>query len=158
MTTLQWLVFFHVAGAFLFVSGAVAAGVLQIAALRAERPSQIALLFKLVRLAVPAVSAGAIVSLALGIWLVVHVDGYTIGEGWIVGALALWVASLALGGIGGRHARHTRYLAEQLAAQGDSRTEDFDRRLHAPLAHATNYASTLAAIAILILMVWKPGA
>jgi len=59
VTTLQWLVFFHVAGAFLFVSGAVAAGVLQIAALRAERPSQIALLFKLVRLAVPAVSAGA---------------------------------------------------------------------------------------------------
>ena len=128
-----------------------------LAAERAKRPSQVALLLKLTRPAVLAVSVGAIVALVLGIWLVAHVGGYTIGEGWIVGALVLWVASLALGGIGGRHARHTRYLAERLAAQGDSRTEELDRRLRAPLARGTNYASMLAVVAILILMVWKPG-
>ena len=46
------LLFLHLVSAFLFVSGTVAAGVLQIAALRRERPSEIALLLRTTRVAV----------------------------------------------------------------------------------------------------------
>lgn len=158
MSTYQWLLVFHLGGAFLFVSGAVVAGVLEIAALRAQEPAQVALILRLTRPAVALVGFGALVTLGFGIWLVAHIPGYDLSDGWISAALALWVVSMALGGAGGRQARHTRYLAEQLAEQGAPRSGELDRRLADPVARALNYASFLAAVAILVLMVWKPGA
>ena len=46
------LLFLHLVFAFVFVSGAVVAGVLQITALRRERPSEVALLLRTIRVAV----------------------------------------------------------------------------------------------------------
>jgi len=80
------------------------------------------------------------------------------GEGWITAALLLWIASVVLGAVGGRSARHTRYLAEQLAAEGDHPSDELRRALASPLAQALNYASFLALVAALAVMVWKPGA
>jgi hypothetical protein len=148
VTTTQWLIGFHVVGAFLFVSGAVAVGALHALAVRRERPSEIAFLLGLTRSAVVVVGIGALVTLALGAW----------NDGWISAALALWLASVVLGGIGGRSARHARYLAERLAAEGDQPSEELRRRLADPVARTLNYGSFLAVVAVLALMVWKPGA
>ena len=49
MGTGQWLLLFHLLGAFLFVSGAAVAAVLQLAAMRRERPSEIAVLVQVCR-------------------------------------------------------------------------------------------------------------
>ena len=49
MTTTQWLLGFHLVGAFLFVSGAVAVGLLHASAVRRERPSEVAFLLGLTR-------------------------------------------------------------------------------------------------------------
>lgn len=157
MTTVQWLLGFHVIGAFLFVSGAVAAGALQTLATRREKPSEIAVLLALTRPAVAVVGVGALLTLGLGAWLV-HEEGWSWGDGWITAALLLWIASVVLGGIGGRSARHTRYLAERLAAEGDRPSEDLRRALADPVARALNYGSFLAVVAVLALMIWKPGA
>jgi len=157
VTTTQWLIGFHVVGAFLFVSGAVAVGALHALAVRRERPSEIAFLLGLTRSAVAVVGAGALLTLALGAWLVHH-EGFAWSDGWISAALALWLASVVLGGIGGRSARHARYLAERLAADGDQPSEELRRRLADPVAQALNYGSFLAVIAVLALMIWKPGA
>jgi uncharacterized membrane protein len=157
VTTLQWLLGFHVVGAFLFVSGAVAVGALHALAARRERPSEIAFLLGLTRPAVAAVGLGALATLGFGAWLV-EKTGFDWGDGWISAALALWVASVVLGGIGGRTARHTRYLAERLAAEGDRPSEDLRRALADPAARVLNYGSFLAVVAVLALMVWQPGA
>ncbi len=157
MTTVQWLLGFHLLAAFLFVSGAVAVGVLYTAATRRERPSEIAFLLGLTRPAVALVAVGSLASLGFGASLVSR-GGFGWGDGWIAGALALWVASVVLGGIGGRSARHVRYLAERLAADGDRPSDELRRALHDPVSRALNYASFVAALAILVLMVWKPGA
>ena len=156
MTTTQWLIGFHVVGAFLFVAGAVAVGVLHTLATRRERPSEVAFLLGLARTAVAVVGAGALLTLGLGAWLVHH-DGYAWGDGWVSVALVLWIVSVVLGGIGGRSARHARYLAERLAAEGDGPSEELRRRLTDPVAQALNYASFLAVVAVLALMIWKPG-
>lgn len=156
MTTAQWLIGFHVVGSFLFVSGSVAVGVLHGLATRRQRPSEIAFLLGLTRHAVAIVVAGALLTLALGAWLVRH-EGFDWGDFWISAALVLWPAAIVLGGIGGRMARHTRYLAEQLASEGDAPSEDLQRQLVDPVARALNYASFLAVIAALALMIWKPG-
>ena len=155
MSTAQWLLGFHLVGAFLFVSGGVAVGTLHTLALRRERPSEIAVLLGLTRPAVALVGAGSLLTVGFGIWLAGH-DGFSFGRAWISAALALWVASIVLGAIGGRSARHTRYLAERLAADGDRSSDELRRALHAPVARALNTLSFLLLVAILGLMVWKP--
>jgi uncharacterized membrane protein len=157
VTTAQWLIGFHVVGAFLFVSGAVAVGVLHALATRRERPSEVAFLLGLTRPAVAVVGIGAWLTLGLGAWLVHH-DGFDWGAGWISAAFVLWLVAVVLGGIGGRSARHTRYFAEQLADEGDDPSAELHRKLTDPVARVLNYGSFLAVLAVLALMVWKPGA
>jgi uncharacterized membrane protein len=153
----QWLVFLHVTGAFLVLGGAVFGGILNFFALRRERPSEIVVLFGLVRYAVAAISVGMLLTLALGLWLVEDVD-YGWGQTWIVLALILWVVANALGGIGGRRERATRELAERLAAEGDAPSAELRTRMRDPLTLALSWGSGVVVVAILALMIWKPGA
>ena len=155
MTTAQWLLGFHLVGAFLFVSGGIAVGVLHTLATRRDRPSEVALLLGLTRPAVALVGAGSLLTVGFGIWLA-RCDNLSFGAAWISAALALWVASIVLGAIGGRSARHTRYLAERLAAGGDEPSDELHRALRDPAAQSLNALSFLCLIAILGLMVWKP--
>jgi uncharacterized membrane protein len=153
----HWLVFFHVSGAFLLLGGAFLAGIFNVAALQRERPSEIALLLGLTRGAVVAISAGLLVTLGFGLWLV-HEVGYGWGDAWIVVSLVLWALSGFLGSRGGRMQREARRFAEQLAAQGDTPSPELRARLRDPIALALSWSSGLAALAILGLMIWKPGA
>jgi len=155
VTTAQWLLGFHLVGAFLFVSGAIAVGVLHTLALRRERPSEIALLLGLTRPAVGIVGAGSLLTIGFGLWLADH-DGFSLGDGWISAALALWVVAVVLGATGGRSARHARYLAERLAAAGDRPSDELRQALRDPVAQSLNYGSFLALVAVLALMVWRP--
>jgi len=157
VTGLQWLIGFHVVGAFLFVSGAVAVGALHALATRCEKPSEVAFLLGLTRPAVAVVGVGALLTLGLGAWLVDY-EGWDWGDGWIAAALLLWIASVILGAVGGRVARHARYLAQRLAADGDRPSDELRRALADPIAQALNYGSFLAVVAVLALMIWKPGA
>jgi len=155
VTKYDWLLLVHILGAFLFLSGSVVAGVLAFAAMRRERPSEVALLLRLVRPVVVLVGVGSIVALALGIWLAEYV-GYGIGEGWVVAAIVLWVASGALAGPAGRTMRRTREFAEQLAEDGDRPSEELRLAVRDPRALVMNGAAFLLLVAILVLMVWKP--
>ena len=150
------LLFLHLLSAFVFVSGAVAAGILQITALRRERPSDIALLLRTARTAVMFTNIGGLGALAFGLALVGQEDiGF--GTAWVSAAIALWVVSMALGGAGGRTARHARYLAERLAAEGDRPSEELATLVAHRPSLLLSYAATAAIVAILVLMVWQPG-
>jgi uncharacterized membrane protein len=155
--TYDWLLFLHVTGAFFVLGGAVMAGIFNFAALKRERPSEVALLFRLARVAVIAIGAGMALTLAFGLWLV-HEAGYGWGETWIVLALVLWVLANALGGIGGRREKQTRELAERLAAAGDAPSPELSTRLRDPVWLGLSWGSGIVVVAILALMVWKPGA
>jgi hypothetical protein len=150
------LLFFHLLGAFCFFAGAAVAGTLQLAALRRERPSEILVLLRLTRAGVALVGIGALLTLGFGIGLAQH-EGIGFSPAWIQAALGLWVASMALGGFGGRTARHARYLAERLAAEGDAPSTELRALVAARGPLWASYASGLLLLAILGLMVWKPG-
>ena len=152
----QWLLMLHVAAAFLFVGGSVAAGILNVLALRAERPSETALLLRLIRWTLPVVMLGVLGTLVLGIWLW-HQLSFSIGAAWIWVSLALWVVANALGGIGGRHQERSRELAERLAAEGDAPSDELRALLRDAKGTAMSYAAGLATLAILVLMIWRPG-
>jgi uncharacterized membrane protein len=153
----QWLLFFHVTGAFFLIGGIVVAGILNLAALVKSRPpSQVAMLYGLVRFAVPLIGAGLVLTLAIGLWLV-HNVGYGYGQTWIVAAIVLWVLASALGNIDGKYQRQTGELAQRLAAEGDTPSPELLARLRNPRALAISYGSGLMAFAVLGLMIWKPG-
>jgi uncharacterized membrane protein len=158
MSLYEWLLFLHVTGAFFLIGGIVAAGILNLAAIgKQRRPSEVAVLYSLIRLAVPLIGAGLLLTLVLGLWLVSEAD-YGYGDGWIVAALVLWVLASILGNIDGRYQRQTGALAGRLAAEGDTPTPELRARLVNPVALAISYGSGLMAFAVLAIMIWKPGA
>ena len=156
MPLTNWLLFFHLLGAFSFFGGAAVAGTLQLAALRRERPSEIAALLRPARVGVVLVAIGATFTLGFGIGLAEH-EGYGLSPAWIKDALGLWVASMALGGYGGRTARHARRLAERLAVEDDRPSSELHDLLAARGPLWASYASSLLLFAIVVLMVWKPA-
>jgi uncharacterized membrane protein len=156
VTTYDWLLFFHVTGAFLLLGGGVIAAALNLAALRRERPSEILLLFGLIRVSVVAILLGSLLALVFGLWLV-HEAGYGYGDTWIVVALVLFVLANALGGIGGRRDERTARLARELAASGDVPSAALRARVRDPISLALSYGSGLVLVAVLAIMIWKPG-
>jgi uncharacterized membrane protein len=153
----QWLLVFHLAGAFMVLGGATMAAVFNVSALRRERPSEIVVLFRLTRFAVTCITAGMAVALAFGIWLIADVDFVKWSNTWVIVAVILWFVANALGGIGGRRDKRARQFAEELAAQGDQPSAELRARLRDPVSLAFSWGSGLAVIAILALMIWKPG-
>ena len=154
------LLFFHLLGAVSFFAGAAVAGTLQLAAIRRERPSEILALLRPARAGAALVGIGSLLTLVFGIALAEH-ESYGLSPAWIQASLTLWVVSMALGGYGGRTARHARTLAERLAGEGDTPSEEESRELRSLLASRgplwASYASTLVLLAIVGLMVWKPS-
>ncbi len=156
MSKYDWLLFLHVFAAFLFLSGAVVAGLLQFSAMQRSRPSEIALLFRLTRVAEVLMGIGSLAVLGFGIWLADYL-GYGFGQEWIIAAIVLWFVSGALGGAGGQTYRKARKLAERLSRTGDEPSDELRRLVRSVPALVLSYLSTAAVIAILVLMVWKPG-
>jgi uncharacterized membrane protein len=147
----------HLTGVIFLFSGMSIAGVLHAAARRHERPSQIALLLGLTRIGVLFVSAGALLVLIGGFWLIEESNGfYSLRDGWILASLILLVASFVLGGLGGQQPKRTRLRAEELAREDDAPNEELRTLLGDPLASALNYAAAAAIFLALVLMIWRP--
>jgi uncharacterized membrane protein len=160
MSLYDWLLFFHITGAFFLIAGVTVAGILNLAAIGTDRrPSEVATLYGLIRFAVPLIGAGMLLTLAIGLWLVHESPwNYGYGDAWVIVALVLWAISGWLGGIDGKYQRRTGELAARLAADDDTSSAELRARLRNPLALAVSYGSGLAAFAMLAIMIWKPGA
>jgi uncharacterized membrane protein len=86
---------------------------------------------------------GGLGTIILGVWLVFDLDQYDITDGWIIGAIVLWFVATGLGqGVQRRLAAGDEHGA--VAVAGALRT--------------MHWLRTLVVLAILVLMVWKPGA
>ena len=157
MDLYQWLLVFHVTGAFLLLGGGAVAAALNLAALGRERPSEIVLLFGLIRIAVVAILIGTVLAFVFGLWLV-HEAGYGYGETWVVAAILLLIVANAAGGIGGRRDDETAQRARELAAAGDAPSPELRARVRDPISLTLSYGSGLILVGILALMIWKPGA
>src|SRR5438034_1139176 len=158
MSTYDWLLFFHVTGAFLLIGGTVVAGVLTLAAIRRERPSEIAALLGLIRISLPFIYAGVALTLVFGLWLVHEAgQGYSYGDAWVIAAIVRWILANAPGGAVARRQEEVRQLALRLSTEGDVASPELRARLVDPVALALSFASGLAVFAVLVLMIWKPG-
>jgi uncharacterized membrane protein len=152
----QALLFFHLLGAFCFFAGGAVVGVLQLAAIRQERPSQVYAFLRLAPFGAALVGTGALLTLGFGIGLAKH-EGLGFSPAWIQAALALWVVAMLLGAYGGRTARRARHLAQKLAREGDAPSPELSALIAARGPLWASYASGLLLLAIVGLMVWQPA-
>jgi uncharacterized membrane protein len=149
--------FFHLLGAFCFVAGTIVAGVALETARRRDTPAEIAILLGLARVGVLLVVIGALLVLIFGLWLV-RLGNWGYNAGWIEAALGLYVATAALGTIGGQRPKQARKLASRLVADNAPMSTELHALLNDRFALVANYLSALLLLAIILLMVFKPGA
>ena len=149
--------FFHLLGAFLVVSGTVTAGVAFEVGRRRELAREIALILGLARIGAVLVMAGVLLVLVFGLWLV-SLGHWGYGAGWVDAALGLLILVTGLGAIAGQAPKRARRLASELAEQDRPVSDELRALLRDRVALALNYLSLLLLLAIVVLMVWKPGA
>jgi uncharacterized membrane protein len=147
--------FFHILGVLSFVSGAVVAGVAFESARGRERPGDVAVLLGLSRIGVMLLGAGTLLKGAFGLWLV-HLGKWHYSSFWVSCSIVLFLAALALGGIGGQRPKRARQLAVRLAADGSPVSEELRGLLNDRAAQVQNYGSFLLILAIIALMCFKP--
>lgn len=155
LTSYTIALFCHILGVLLFVSGIVVAGCASEVARRREDPAEISLILGLARIGAVLVAAGTIIVFGFGMWLV-DLGGFSYGTGWVSGALVLFAVALVLGAIGGQQPKRGRRLATRLASEHAPPSAELRRLLNDPLTRVVNYASALAVLGILALMVFKP--
>jgi hypothetical protein len=135
----DWLLFLHVLSAFLLVGALVALWGLVIG----TRPSATLIAAadarRFGRIAGPIVGVGMIGAIAFGIALAIDSDSFHPWDAWIVAALVLWAVSGWAGGQAGR---------------------TFERDPVAGRTAGIRYQviNSIGILAILVLMIWKPGA
>ena len=83
--------------------------------------------------------------LIFGVWLALYVNSYEIWDGWILGALGLFIVASAFGAWARKGA---------VAVMEDGGDGELAMRRMA----AWHWLRTLSILGILALMIWKPGA
>jgi len=156
MSGYQIGILFHLVGVILFFAGIAVAGVVATAAPRREKPSEVALILGLARYGAIMLGVGGLVLLLAGFYLSGKIDGY--GQRWLEISILLFVVALVLGAWGGRRSRKTREYAESLADGGEGDEATLRTMLANRTTWAMNWASVVLALAVLVLMIWQPGA
>jgi uncharacterized membrane protein len=135
----DWLLFFHVLSAFVLVGALTALWALVLATRPGAALAGVESARSYGRVAGPLVGVGMTGALVFGIWLAIDNDRYHPWDGWVIAALVLWAVAGATGTRAGK--------AFERDAVGGRRT---GIRLQA--------VNTGAVLAVLVLMIWKPGA
>jgi uncharacterized membrane protein len=156
----DWLLFFHVASAFALVAALVVFWIIAVAGRDVERPRESLRFFRIARPANILVIVGTLGTLIFGIWLAIDSDAYQVWDGWVLLALALWVVAAATGQRGGQTYAEGQKLAAELAAGGraDEPSAELQTLLQDRRAMWLNIVSSAAVLALLVIMIYKPGA
>jgi len=152
-----WLLSIHLLAAFAVVGALTIYTVAFVAARRLDDVRPARALSRVVALGSVAFFVGAVGTIVFGLWLTFSVTGYSISQAWIIAAIVLWVVIGALSGRAtGAYWRITRPLADGVAEPGQA-ADDGLATYRRPLLLGFDLAAAAAAIAMLVIMIWKPG-
>lgn len=155
----DWIIALHLLAAFALVGAVTALWVVVLSARAADRPSRVEPPMRLVPLLAPMTAVGGAGTLIFGVWLAVSLDDYEVWDGWIVASLVLWLIAAGAGETAGaRYRRAGERAAERVRAGADGPDAGLRAATRDGTAFALHAVASVAAIAILILMIWKPGA
>jgi len=146
----------HLLGAFSLVSGTVLASLGFEAARRRASCAEIALLLGLARTGAMLVIGGTLLAGGFGLWLVA-LGRWGYATPWVDAAIGLLASVVVIGSVGGQRPKQARRLATALAAQQLAPNEELRALLGDGVARTLNYLAAAALLAIIVLMVVKPG-
>jgi hypothetical protein len=138
----ETLLFLHVLAAFMLMSAVV---MLSAAVLSAQLPSSAETLANRLW------DIGAVGTIVFGLWIVFREDVYDVTDGWILGAIGLWVVAGALAGII-RMSIGEAQAAPAATEGGESRAVAWPAR-----AVRLHWVHAAVTVGFLVLMIWKPG-
>lgn len=157
MDLTDWLIALHVLAAFAWVSALVLYSVTIAAGWNATVPSDVVRIFRVSRVGDALIAVGMIGTIVFGIWLAF--DEYEIWDGWIIAALVLWLVAGAVGGRVGKIYDATRERARALVAEGrDEPSSELNAMLRSQRGLVLHTGLVIVTIAILVVMIYKPGA
>jgi uncharacterized membrane protein len=155
----DWLLSLHVLSAFAFLTAYTMLSAILVVGRRTESVSAGIALLRLARPADVLAWAGATGTLVFGVWLAVEADEYRMWDGWIAGALVLWlVAEEAIR----REDLFFRLARRRALAPAHPRAPDRSAEprevFRSRRALVLHLGGSAAMLGVLALMIFKPGA
>ena len=147
MSTYETLLVLHLLAAFAMVASIVMFVGMLVGARRTRTAAEALPILRLSGAAAMLWNVGGITVLIFGVWLALHVDGYSIVDGWVIAAIVLWLIASAAGG------PLTRAYRTGLGEGSDAAVAS-TRTRRAVVLHATMAVATLL---LLVDMIYKPG-
>ncbi len=135
----DWVLFLHLLSGFVLAGSLTALWVLVLATRPAAPVVGPEEAMRYGRIAGPLVGVGLVGTIGFGIWLAIQSDSYHPWDGWVVAALVLWVVAGWAGGEAGKELNR-----------------DPIGRRRAGIRYQA--LSSIGVLAMLVLMIWKPGA
>jgi uncharacterized membrane protein len=152
------LLFLHILGVFMIVGGAAVATALGIKMSKSRHARAIADMSSVSIVAERyVITPGAILALVAGTFLV-HKSGHQFDEFWIIAAYVLWVVAITIGWvILGRHSSSLNRHANELLAKGVEDDDGLQKAAAAPVGPVFGALQNVILLALLYLMVVRPG-
>ena len=155
----DWVLALHVLSAFSLVAGIVLFWVLVVVGRRTDTPADTLRLGPIAKVGNATVGAGMGGTIVFGVWLALSYGGYDIWDGWILAAIVLWFVGAALGRRTGEAYMQGPRKAQELEAAGQTGPNPellaINRTQTGLLMHTL---TSLVVLAIILDMIWKPGA
>jgi uncharacterized membrane protein len=154
----DWLLALHLLAAFALTAALVLYTAVMVAGWAVDRPRRASAYFRLAAIGGPLVGAGAGLALLFGIALAIDLDEYDPWDGWIIVSIVLWAIGSATGTRVGAHYTGAQQLVERLAGAGDDASAELAAQLSDRRAMTLHAVTVAAFAAVLVLMIFKPGA
>jgi uncharacterized membrane protein len=155
----DWLLALHVLSAFALVAALVIYTVVIAAGWGLALPSDVVRMFRVTRVGDALIAVGMMGTIIFGIWLAIDLDAYKVWDGWIIIALILWLVAGAVGGQVGKVYNGARDRAKALLDEGqDAPSPELNAMLRSQRGLVLHTLMILAVLALLVVMIYKPGA
>jgi hypothetical protein len=154
----DWLLALHLLAAFALMAALVLFTAVMVANWGDGRPQRASAYFRVAAIGGPLIAAGAGLTLLLGIWLAIDLDAYQPWDGWIIAAIVLWGIGGYAGSKVGAHYTSLQELVDRLAAGSDEPNAELAAKLSDNSIRTLHAITVVAFTAVLVLMIFKPGA
>lgn len=155
----DWILALHVLSAFALLAGITLFWVLIVAVRGTDTPEATIRMGPISRAGQVATGIGSVGTIVFGVWLALSIGDYDLWDGWIVAGLVLWVVAVALGQrTGVAYMAGVRKALELQKAGQIGPSAELLALNRTTTGLVLQAATSIVVLAIVVDMIWKPGA
>jgi hypothetical protein len=144
----ETLLFLHLLAAVAIFAGVVLFAAILLGVRRFSAAGDAAPLLRLAGPATALWNVGGLGVLVFGVWMAIDLDGYDLLDGWVIAAIVLWFVASGAGGPLARDYQAAREEAPDAALAA----------VRTPRMAILHVVMAAAVLALLVVMIYKPGA